>query len=189
MTLKKFSPKHLVLQGFLELSESPIYFPIASGRFLSIPDEIAAEYERNMIGISIGIFFPWIRVYESPQKVISWNHHLKSAQKTILFLKFSRGPLENFWHEWTIRLLWQRNTTPNYKQGVRNVLEAFQTSCEAVWMSTQRESTRIIAKSVHEKTDSATKIHDFLLQKMGCSPPAKMRWNLCRISLAPARMP
>ena len=55
--LKKFSPKQLVLQGFLELSESPIHFSIASRQFMWIAEEIVAEYERNMIGISIGIFF------------------------------------------------------------------------------------------------------------------------------------
>jgi hypothetical protein len=50
------SLEQVVLHGFLELSESSKHFAIASGRFLSISGEIAAEYERNMTGISIDFF-------------------------------------------------------------------------------------------------------------------------------------
>ena len=50
--------KQFVLQGFLELSEPPIHFSIAFGRFLSISVEITADYERITTGLSIGLFFP-----------------------------------------------------------------------------------------------------------------------------------
>ena len=42
---KPFSLKHLVLNEFLELSESSIHFSNASGRFLSNSDEFSGDYE------------------------------------------------------------------------------------------------------------------------------------------------
>ena len=73
--LKNFSLKQFVLQGFLELSESPIHFPIASGRFLSISEEIMTEYKRNMTGISIGIIFS----LDSEISIASKSHLVESS--------------------------------------------------------------------------------------------------------------
>ena len=52
-----FSPKEFVLNEFLELSEPPIHFSNAFGRFLSIPDEFGADYCRTTAGLSAGLFF------------------------------------------------------------------------------------------------------------------------------------
>ena len=40
--------KQLVLDAFLELSEQPIHFSNASGRFLSISDEFSGDYGASM---------------------------------------------------------------------------------------------------------------------------------------------
>ena len=71
------SLKQFVLQGFLELSEPPIHFSIASGRFLSISDEIAADYARTMTGFSIGLFFYLdLRIL-----ALTKNHFVESSLK------------------------------------------------------------------------------------------------------------
>ena len=75
LNLINISLNQFVLHGFLELSEPPIHFSIAFGRFLSISVEIAADYERITTGLSIGLFFSLKRRILA----LSKNHLVESS--------------------------------------------------------------------------------------------------------------
>ena len=52
----------IVLRDYFELSVQPVHKTVVHDHFLTIPDEFGADSDRIIGGISIGIFFPWIRV-------------------------------------------------------------------------------------------------------------------------------
>ena len=62
--------KQLVLYEFLELSESSIHFPNASGRFLSITDEFLGAYGVPAGAFGGCLFFPIFAGYDSFIKTI-----------------------------------------------------------------------------------------------------------------------
>ena len=81
---KHFSLKHLVLNEFLELSESSIHFSNASGRFLSISDEFSGDYQVFEADYPAGLFF-FHGSWNTPHhiKTSSWNHHLMTLSKIL----------------------------------------------------------------------------------------------------------
>ena len=49
--------KVIVLRDYFELSGQPVHKTVVHDNFLTIPDEFGADSERNIGGISIGLFF------------------------------------------------------------------------------------------------------------------------------------
>ena len=66
----------IVLRDYFELSGQPVHKTVVHDHFLTIPDEFGADSERNIGGISIGLFFPFDMII---CKYL--NHYVKSALK------------------------------------------------------------------------------------------------------------
>ena len=71
------SLKLLVLRDYFELSGLSKHKTVTNSHLLTIPDEFGAEYDRNIVGISIGIFFSLDLQISLPNP----NHYVKSALK------------------------------------------------------------------------------------------------------------
>ena len=63
--------KMIVLRDKLELSGLSIHKTITHNHFLTISKEFGAEYDRDVTGISIGIFFPFDVRISLPKSTIT----------------------------------------------------------------------------------------------------------------------